>query len=332
MGLSDTQLVTTLGLLVTTHYFVDCTISVYHYDLVCSLVLVSIATHIGPVAVMHRYYDSHWSLGLLRACLIIPSFVLAGLVFDRQRTSKIFPVYVPHSNVEGNSTGLVLPAACFQGHPSIHKTGNYKDFTSSDFWTTNQTTPSNINNASAAIASRQLSASNSTIPNDTMSVYSNFASDDNITDRWNIVVLACLIFAVIFAAAISFGQKMGDHSARTHRIAVGGKSLSVFICFAAALFGLVRFVKLRSWMQDSQWLRHDDGETDYKSFGQLLPMIMLALPFLAAFEQWVGELICILFIRGSWLLTFAVANEAPNTKAREYGDGQEMDPLTYNRT
>lgn len=55
------------------------------------------------------------------------------------------------------------------------------------------------------------------------------------------------------------------------------------------VYGVVQFLSLQSWMEDSKWFGDDKGESTVSSFGQLMPLILLALPVLALAEQKFGR-------------------------------------------
>ncbi|KAL5392541.1 hypothetical protein PMIN06_001531 [Paraphaeosphaeria minitans] len=132
---SDAQAVTSIALLATANFFV------------CSLVLMSSAAHIGSLAAMHKYFDfekhQFWQVtrSVIRVLMIATSFVLSFILFLYR--SNIFPSYQPHGNVinsnRTHSTGLVLPAACFIGHPGESKSCGRQNFTALPSWTQNYT-------------------------------------------------------------------------------------------------------------------------------------------------------------------------------------------------
>lgn len=90
-----------------------CTISAYHYDIVCNLVLMSVVTHLCAVTFITPYFQ-HLGLGLCRIVLILLTFFFAGFMFA-ERNNTSFPTGKP-SYSPTNSThvpNLIVPAACF---------------------------------------------------------------------------------------------------------------------------------------------------------------------------------------------------------------------------
>lgn len=75
VGLSDTQAVTGLALLVITLYNSICSLSAYHYDLICILVLMSLIVHFCTITIISHYFKVWW-LATLRSVFIGANFVL----------------------------------------------------------------------------------------------------------------------------------------------------------------------------------------------------------------------------------------------------------------
>jgi hypothetical protein len=291
VSLSDTQAVTTLALLISAYFFVGCTISAYHYDLVCSLVLMSSAAYIGSMVVIHSYFDTKWWLILPRVAMIVVNFVLAFLLFSRR--SAIFPSFRPLSNIKSmgssSNTGLVLPATCFIDHPGVSNVSNPHNFTASLSWITNATSPTSFN-ASFVHGNSHISTS---LTNATMPAFALFASNDDISSTFDLVVLSLLLVAFIITASTStlLFFSNGKPSSR-HKIAFFARCLSFLIAYAIAFYGLARFSQLWDWMNyDSGWFADGDGEKKIDSFGQLMPLVLLTLPILALIEQFAGEFV-----------------------------------------
>ena len=113
LSFSDQQMVTGLSLVIATRWYMGCTISAYHYDIVCNLVLMSVVTHLCSVTFITPYFQ-HRVLGLCRIVLILLTFLFAGFMFA-ERNNPGFPTGKP-SYAPTNSThvpNLIAPAACF---------------------------------------------------------------------------------------------------------------------------------------------------------------------------------------------------------------------------
>jgi hypothetical protein len=299
LSLSDTQAVTSLALLIST-FFLGCNISAYHYDLVCSLVLMSSAAHIGSLAVMHKYFDlengqiSQIIRSLIRVLMILASFIMSYILFIRRYNTSIFPSFTTNSDVMDNnrtkSTGLVLPAACFIGHPGVSNASNPKNFTATPSWTLNYTAQASSNHSSLYGNSSSYGVSDNTT-SFTMSAFTTFSSDDDFGNTGDLVALVFLTAACILAAVTSLVSFLSEGDSFWHHKFPFYSRLSCFVTtYGIAYYGLVRFQILHDWMNGSGWFEaDDDGEKTVKSFGQLMPLILLSLPVLALIESLAGK-------------------------------------------
>ena len=106
-------MITGLSLVITTRFFVGCSISAYHYDIVCNLVLMSVATHLCSITFITEYFHHIW-LGIARIVLIVLTFLFA-LYMLAERNNPGFPTGKPNYD-PADSTRipyLTSPAACF---------------------------------------------------------------------------------------------------------------------------------------------------------------------------------------------------------------------------
>lgn len=110
---SDQQLITSFAILISVQHFVGCSISAYHYDIVCNLILMSLVTHLASLVVIKRYF-SNKLLGPIRVILIFIVFSLAGVMFAERDNSR-FPTGVPNAKNSNTTTAppLLAAAACF---------------------------------------------------------------------------------------------------------------------------------------------------------------------------------------------------------------------------
>ena len=101
---SDQQLVAGFSILVATS-FAACDISAYHYNLVCTMVLMSLVTHINTLVNIPNFICKGWIVGTYRILAIVAMVILSAILFSARNTST-FPV----------SAGplSVLPAVCFE--------------------------------------------------------------------------------------------------------------------------------------------------------------------------------------------------------------------------
>jgi hypothetical protein len=116
LSFSDQQLVTGIALAGSMlSEDVTCSISAYHYNIVCSLVFLSIVSHLAGIIGIRGYTTKQprW-LGYLRGTLIsLQSVLVLRLLWGRLPSS--FPTGAPDAafHSSNNLTRLVLPVACF---------------------------------------------------------------------------------------------------------------------------------------------------------------------------------------------------------------------------
>ena len=113
LSFSDQQMVTGLSLVITTRFYVGCSISAYHYDIVCNLVLMSVVTHLCSITFITPYFH-HIGLGVARIVLILLTFSFAVYMLA-ERNNPSFPTGKPNY-APTNSTRIpyfTAPAACF---------------------------------------------------------------------------------------------------------------------------------------------------------------------------------------------------------------------------
>lgn len=283
VGFSDTMLITMLALVLPTLWGMRCDVSAYHYDLVCSLALCSCACFLCPLFVAHRYFATKrtgvsYVLCGVRIALIALTYGLSWYLLTQRAGSKIFPTYIPEDE-EMHATGLVLPAACFLDHPALSNVDDYGNFTSTPQWLiahTGRNSATSFANSTGPIpASRQL--------------FNNFSSDDTRSPIVDVVLLGILTVLIVIHVGLSWWS-VAHHRSRDADHAVWKKGIlvarvvSLLVAAGVAIFALVRFWLLRSWMNDSSWLAGDRGEMSWGSFGQYMPLILLILPGLTVLE------------------------------------------------
>lgn len=245
VGLSDTQLITGFALTLVTEFFTPCSISAYHYNIVCNLVIMSLIVHLCSMIVIEHYFKNI-ALGLLRIALILTTMSL-GVILFFERSSGKFPLnpstdsrsLVINGTLVANTTTLVIPAICFMA--------------------------------------------NSTMPNSSEASKANF--------WWGFFEYIALFIFFLVSAGLSayhthFFKKDVKYSANPviywirGGLLVAGLGISGWVIY--------NLFHLQHWMQDSGWFGEDDGESDGKTFGQIVPLVLLALPFLALFEAYAG--------------------------------------------
>lgn len=287
VSLGDTQIATSLALLMTANFAVGCDISTYHYNLVCKLVLISSAAHIGSMAFVHQYFSRSKTLGCIRIGLIALSLIFAWVLLGRRASSDIFPLTGSDSSVrnanEQINTGLVLPASCFIDHPGVSGTTSYGNFTALQYWSTNFTATVSANSSTAfGSVNNSTSFGNGT----SMSHFQRFSSNDVINTGFTGSGDVKAYIAVTIALALTVSASAIHHHWKDHHwIAWGMRVVSFFAVYGVFLYGCFSFWALKKWMSKSKWFdEKDDGENTIHSFGQLMPVVLLILPLLALAE------------------------------------------------
>jgi hypothetical protein len=239
---------------------VACSVSAYHYNIVCSLVFLSILAHLAGIIGIRGYTTKQprW-VGYLRAILILLQFLLAVRLLLGRITSN-FPTGAPdvtfHSS--NNLTRLVLPVACFQS-PNSTIQAEENALTSSERDGVNGGTLLGLlfifYAAMLALAEvawfSYLKQQNSNGGDDAESGPSEGDRPAKGSLRY---VLGWVRGAVLLAASIAAG------------------------------YVTYQMFKLRTWMDDSHWLGEHNEENDW-TFGQILPMLILLFAFLAIVDS-----------------------------------------------
>ena len=102
-------------MLIAMRFYIGCSISAYHYDIVCNLVLMSVVTHLCSITFITPYLHHHAILlGIARVLLIGLTFLFASFMLA-ERNNHHFPTgkpdYAPTDSTQ--IPKLIAPAACF---------------------------------------------------------------------------------------------------------------------------------------------------------------------------------------------------------------------------
>ncbi|KAK4198767.1 hypothetical protein QBC40DRAFT_89686 [Triangularia verruculosa] len=109
---SDQQVFTGGAYAITLRYAKACTVSVYHYNIVSNILLVTCATHLMAVTVSSNYWE-HRFVGGLRLAVTSLVYIITGILLSNRGEPDLgFPTKVPTD--EETYSFMLLPAACFQ--------------------------------------------------------------------------------------------------------------------------------------------------------------------------------------------------------------------------
>jgi hypothetical protein len=281
--------VTSLALLITANFTIGCKISAYHYNLVCKLVLISSASHVASMAFVHQYFERSRALGIVRGGLIFASHVMGWDLIGRRAWSPIFPTAEPKTNIRNSNgqyeTSLVLPASCFIEHtgienPGVSASNSYGNFTASQYWISNITTHPTANSSVSSNGTNESTYTKG-------SIFQNFNNNDALSndDMWFYIAIAVALCFTFTASVILHHKKRSTNPLIWRWVAYVLRCLSFIIIYVVMLNALITFISLQNWMVKSGWFGKDDGERSFESFGQMMPLVLLFLPFLALLEE-----------------------------------------------
>lgn len=115
--MSDQQLVASIALILSINHQA-CEISAYHYNLVCTMLLMGIITHLNVLISIPDFWYKGKTLALYRCSTICIQLILTGFIFSARHT-KSFPSKA--------SSLAIMPAACFENMHATDGLG-FSDF------------------------------------------------------------------------------------------------------------------------------------------------------------------------------------------------------------
>lgn len=261
--LGDQILFASLALLVTLNHQA-CTISAYHYDLLCTMLLMGLITSINALINIADYFYRGIAMGVVRFCCIILQLIGTCIVLSVRQTNS-FPSKA--------RTLAIMPAACFEKMSA----GDYLGF--SDF--------------GDFITNVKLVTTNTTLTNTTLlgQVAENIKSETSSIS--GVGEYATLILFMVFATFIlifEFWEVKRRHlkspawdTVRWIGIVLTGAS--IIGSLVIVIISTVHYSTLRAGMEVAEWYRVADE--DNWTFSQLLTVFLLgsgALAFAKAVE------------------------------------------------
>jgi len=248
LSLSDQQLATGLALCISTLFTREaCTITAYHYDIICGLVVISMTTHLVSTLSVRGYTQQNPALiSIFRVALMLVQGIFGVLLLWKRRDSK-FPTDAPASiNGRPNyNTSLILPVACFQG-------GNGTFLHELD---------------------STLSHSNSEV----------IALGFIVAFYVLMIFLHHWQKRLDPSSKPSEGQKPQWESGLTHKLRIMVACMRFGLVIGAIVilsWTSTHLISLRDWMGNSGWLGEDNDENKW-TFAQILPVIMMSSTILA---------------------------------------------------
>ncbi|KAF3920214.1 hypothetical protein AA313_de0206451 [Arthrobotrys entomopaga] len=234
------------------------------------MLLITMTTHVSALMVIPNYFRNVILVGLrLPATLLV--IVFSGLLFVNQENASglpwAFPTDIPnYRDLDPNkpeTLGLLIPAACYQ-----------VDALSADQFlgTTLQTIEGTPKNILHSLEMRR---------------YIHGFS------QWIVLTGLYVIAVILYALQWCFPSLSSEDSRRRHCIIQIFQTLFwvtklvvIIVGLAIAISSFVYICHLRTFLRKSNWAE-DQEEDDWKSFGQLIPEIMIiGLTPIAVCESW----------------------------------------------
>jgi hypothetical protein len=103
-SISDGQIIAGLALLLTINSQ-SCSITAYHYNLACTMLLLSIVTHLNALIAIPSFFHKGKNIATLRVLAIAAQVILTAMIFSARHSVK-FPTKA--------SSLAIMPAACFE--------------------------------------------------------------------------------------------------------------------------------------------------------------------------------------------------------------------------
>jgi hypothetical protein len=257
---SDQQLVASIALLLAINHQA-CTITAYHYNLVCTMLLMGIITHLNALISIPDFLYKGKLVGFYRFAGILAQLVLSGIAFSA-RDTKGFPS-VP-------STLAIMPAACFENMHAL------KDFGFADAVSLYQ----NITTSSA----------NSTL--NTTQLISNIEhATSGTTGVGEYATLVVFMLFAIFVLLFDFVEAIFTKSLKN---SIGLRWSSIFFSAASIIASIIiifiamtRYNNLRDGMEVPQW--YDAASQDEWTYSQILPILLTGSGSIAILKAIGGE-------------------------------------------
>ncbi len=272
---SDQQVFTGLAYAITLRYAKGCQISAYHYNIVANMLLLTCATHLMAVTISRHYWE-HPFVAIIRVVITAGVYLATGIMLSNQGAGgNGFPTEIPQANTTDSL--LFLQAACFQTDAS--------HFTQS------------------------LDQSLSSLEN----IKEAFLDGDRI-HGWNMYLAMLLFYALALVVGLGrFIQHGGRKEGRRARIGLWARRTCAPLFRATFLFHLVFALYLaggiaiaswtvvgsafyisglRQWVSTSGWLALENGknpEDDPTTFGQLVPLLLIALTIFTMLQVLSGK-------------------------------------------
>jgi hypothetical protein len=242
--MSDQQLVAGISLLLAVNVQA-CQISAYHFNLVCTMLLLSAITHVNTMISIPDFITKGKTVATYRLIAIFAQLILSGIVLA-SRLTKTFP--------SKPSSLAIMPAACFENVNATDGLG----FSSFVDFAQNVTTGSTANaTANATQIWDNINAATST--------------QSGLAEYATLMVFVLLAILVIAIDLIELQFEQTFIKIRWFSIVLS--ALCVMITTGIVWYSVNRYNTLRGGMEIAKW--YNVVEKDTWSLSQIIPLLLL---------------------------------------------------------
>ncbi|KAF2798838.1 hypothetical protein K505DRAFT_371395 [Melanomma pulvis-pyrius CBS 109.77] len=242
-AISDQQIVAGVALVLAINAQA-CTISAYHYNLVCSMLLLSGITHLNTLINIPDFVYKGKLVAANRLLAIAFQLVLSGIILS-SRNTKSFPS-------KPSALG-VLPAACFENMNALDSLG-LQDFVD--------------------LAANVTGAATNTTQNATQiwdNIQAATSARSGLGEYITLIIFA--IFALLFLV-LEFLEAMFFPDTYLHWLSVALSITSEIASAVISFLTISRYFSLRDGMEVEAWF--DNAGQDKWTYSQIVPMLLLA--------------------------------------------------------
>jgi hypothetical protein len=286
---SDQQLFTGGAYALTVRYFKSCFVSAYHYNILVNGLLITCATHLVAVTVVMNYWR-YPLMAAIRIAITVLIFIVTGLLLAKRTGTSAgeFPIAVPPLQNATDGSPMFMRAACFE---------------------------TDIGDAGLTVAVKNKLKDISSLtsgPNQAWSLYISML-------LWWALAIVAEIFRFLRRGAVKEvgrrrklvhrvrswatgiqenGEQKRVRLAKTfkvifHLLFVGYLVLGLGISTVVVVVSAIYIQDLRSWVDKSGWLDTNEAggnpENEVTTFGQLVPLLMVALTVFAFVQMVSGK-------------------------------------------
>jgi hypothetical protein len=257
-SLGDQQLIAGIALLLVVNHQA-CQISAYHYNLVCTMLLMSIITHLNTLINIPDFLYKGKTVATYRLIGIFAQFVLSGIVLSARNTST-FP--------SQPSSLAIMPAACFENMNATQDLG-FSDFVGF---------AQNVTMGSAA----------NTTANVTQILHNIDVATSAVSGLGEYVTLVFFMIFAVVVLAFDYVEAVAFWDSKIMRgVSMFFSGASIFASTVIVGLALYRYNGLRIGMEVQQWYRSAD-EDDW-TLSQILTILLAGSGFLAFLKAVTGE-------------------------------------------